>query len=119
MISQKEWSPILAILLNKKLITKEGQQAELILVNGTPGLMQTQFTSLLAIPPYRVSQILRDKSLPKHGISGNDARELKKLGIIKPNGKGNFLPIDTVRELLSELGTPVATELCQQTSNLS
>jgi predicted transcriptional regulator len=104
----------LITVLNKTLTTPEGLQTELIAIDGKPGLMQSQFATLLSIPAFRLSQILNGNDLVRYGISGSDAKELKKLGIIKLNGKGNFLPIETVRQVLWELGTATATELHEQ-----
>lgn len=101
-------------ILNKTLTTREGLRAELIAIDGKPGLMQSQFAVLLSIRPFRMSQILNGNDLVRMGISGSDARELKRHGIIKPNGKGNFLPIETVREALWALGTATATEIHEQ-----
>ncbi len=101
-------------VLDKSLENSAGLRTPLILIDGRVGLMQTQFTALVEITPIRMSNFLRDLNLERQYIGRADAKVLKKFGIVKLHGKGNFLPLQTIQAILQELDSDAAKKVRHQ-----
>ena len=79
------------------------------------GLTTKQAAELLGVAPDSITQELNRHSLNRLTVSGSVLQDMKRLQIVGSRTKeANFLPRDTIRQLVKILNTPEAQQVYDQ-----